>query len=348
MMQTLFLHRKTCFVAALALSVLGGCQSKTTGMAPGVELAPDDNAKTPTDNPFVGAKYWLDPDSVPRGLAKSWRKNRSEDAALMEKLGQQPSALWVGDWVPEVEGWVKRQTRKHAKGGFLPVYVVYNIPKRDCGLYSKGGAAAGQDYKEWISKLARGIGNNKAVVILEPDALPSLDKCLDADDQKERLALIRYAVGVFASLGQTYVYLDAGHSDWIAADEMAKRLVAAGIDHATGFSLNVSNYKANEALIAFGTKVSAAAGGKPFIMDTSRNGNGPPEAVGDTEASWCNPRGRLTGSLTTADTGNPLVHAFFWIKKPGESDGACNGGPKAGQWWTEIALEKAKGLLPKP
>jgi endoglucanase len=36
------------------------------------------------------------------------------------------------------------------------------------------------------------------------------------------------------------------------------------------------------------------------------------------------------------------VHAFLWIKKPGESDGECNGGPKAGQWWTEMAIGLAK------
>lgn len=94
--------------------------------------------------------------------------------------------------------------------------------------------------------------------------------------------------------------------------------------------------------------MSAAAAGKPFIIDTSRNGNGPPDTVGDTEASWCNPRGRATGSLPTSETGNPLVHAFFWVKKPGESDGDCNGGPKAGQWWTDIALELAKGLQTPP
>lgn len=335
-------------MAACALVAAPGCLGKKTGAAPGVQLVPDDNAKAPTDNPFVGAKYWIDPDNVPKGLARRWRSDRPDDAALMDKLAAQPSAMWVGDWVPEVEGWVMRQTRKHARGGFLPVFVAYNIPKRDCGQYSKGGADAAPAYKDWIAKFARGIGNRKAVVILEPDALPLMDKCLDANDQKERLALIRWAVGVFAGLGNTYVYLDAGHSDWVPADEMAKRLMQAGVDYATGFALNVSNYKSNEDLIAFGSKISGATGGKPFIIDTSRNGNGPPEATGDTEASWCNPRGRAIGSSPTTETGNPLVHAFFWIKKPGESDGECNGGPKAGQWWTEIALELAKGPAAKP
>lgn len=328
--------------------LLQGCLGKRTGVSPGVQLSADENVKAPTDNPFLNAKFWIDPDNVPKGWARRWRSERPDDAALMEKLGEQPTAMWVGDWVPDVQTWVMRQTRKHARGGYLPVFVAYNIPKRDCGQHSKGGAAAGPAYKEWINKFARGIGNRKAVVILEPDGLPLLDKCLDAPDQKERLALVRYAVNAFAALGQTYVYLDAGHSGWVPADEMGKRLMQAGIDHATGFSLNVSNYKSNDELIEFGTKVAASAGGKPFIIDTSRNGNGPPDAVGDTEASWCNPRGRAMGTFPTAKTGNPLVHAFFWVKKPGESDGECNGGPKAGQWWTDIALELARGPAAHP
>lgn len=321
----------------------GACASKSGGTTAAGIVAADDTAAAPTDNPFVGAKMWIDPDSVASGLSRRWRKDRPEDAALMEKMAGQPAAFWVGDWVPDVGNYVTRQTRKMARGGFLPVYVVYNIPKRDCGQYSKGGASAADEYQRWISSFAKGIGDRRAVVIIEPDALAALDQCLDAADQEERLSLIRYAVSVFAGLGNTYVYLDAGHSDWVPAEEMARRLKAAGVARATGFALNVSNYKATADLVSFGTQVSQSVGGKPFILDTSRNGNGPPSADAAGEGSWCNPHGRALGATPTADTGNPLVHAFLWIKKPGESDGECNGGPKAGVFWPDMALELARG-----
>jgi endoglucanase len=29
----------------------------------------------------------------------------------------------------------------------------------------------------------------------------------------------------------------------------------------------------------------------------------------------------------------------LWIKPPGESDGPCNGGPAAGAWWPDAAIE---------
>ena len=71
-------------------------------------------------------------------------------------------------------------------------------------------------------------------------------------------------------------------------------------------------------------------------MDTSRNGRG--AAPG---GAWCNPPGRLLGAAPTASTGNPLIDGYLWIKRPGESDGTCNGGPPAGTWWPAYALELA-------
>ncbi|NEE07199.1 glycoside hydrolase family 6 protein, partial [Streptomyces sp. SID7499] len=72
-------------------------------------------------------------------------------------------------------------------------------------------------------------------------------------------------------------------------------------------------------------------------IDTSRNGNGP-YTGGDPAESWCNPPGRALGEAPTTQTGDERVDAYLWIKRPGESDGDCKGGPKAGAWWPEYAL----------
>jgi endoglucanase len=116
---------------------------------------------------------------------------------------------------------------------------------------------------------------------------------------------------------------------------MATRLRQADIAHADGFSLNVSNYIANAASIAYGERLSRLLGGKHFIIDTSRNGLG-------TATTWCNARGQALGVTPTTNTGHPLVDAFLWIKVPGESDGTCGGGPRAGSWWNEIAVELSR------
>jgi len=295
------------------------------------------------ENPFVGAKWWVDPYGQAHLRSLRTKKTDPEASALLTKIAEQGGADWVGEWTPYVENWMAKRVTLLEKNGALPLFVAYNIPKRDCGQYSAGGASKGDQYKEWITGFARGIGDRKAAVILEPDALPLMTKCLSDADQKERTELVKFAVHTLESWANTWVYLDAGHSAWIPAPEMAKRLKAAGIDEADGFSLNVSNYRSTEELMAYGKTLSAALGGKHFVLDTSRNGNGGPKnAKLDSEEAWCNPDGMALGSPPTTDTKEPLCDAFLWIKKPGESDGQCNGGPKAGDFWQERAIDLAK------
>lgn len=297
------------------------------------------------ENPFVGVKYWSDPYAPARLKSKALRDTKPDEAALFAKIADHGGADWVGDWTPNVGSWINRRVTAIQKGGGLPIFIVYNVPKRDCGNYSAGGSTKGDAYKEWITKFANGIGNRRAVVIVEPDSLGLLTKCLSPADQQERLALLRFAVHTFAGLGQTAVYLDAGHDAWMPVAQAAERLKAAGIDEADGFSLNVSNYRSTETEIKYGKEISKRLGGKHFVIDTSRNGNGPPiEGCKntDSESCWCNPPGRALGSPPTSETADPVVDAYLWLKKPGESDGQCNGGPKAGMFWEKQALELAK------
>lgn len=296
------------------------------------------------ENPFVGAKWWDDPYSQAHLRAlRAKSKGETEPAELFGKLAKNGGADWIGEWTPYVERWIDKRMVMLAKTGAMPYFVAYKIPKRDCGQYSAGGASKASEYRDWIVSFSKGIGARKAAVIIEPDALGLLKKCLSDADQKERLELIKFAVHTFAALPQTWVYIDAGHPGWIPAPEMAERLKAAGVAEADGFALNVSNYKATDKVMAYGKEIAGLTGGKHFVVDTSRNGNGAPEVADpDSEASWCNPDGRAAGVPPTSETGDPLCDAFLWIKKPGESDGTCNGGPKAGEFWPERALDLAK------
>ncbi len=261
----------------------------------------------------------------------------------MEKIAQQPAAFWMGNWTPRIEAEVRALVEQHDRSDALPVMVLYNLPFRDCGQHSAGGSRTAARYRAWIDAFARGLDDYRAVLVLEPDALPMLTKCLDEQRQKERLSLVRYAVQTLKAQPGAAVYIDAGHSAWATVDDMEPRLKAAGIADADGFSLNVSNYQATPDLLVYGKALSAAVGGKRFIIDTSRNGNGAPkDFTGDDERAWCNPQGRALGAAPTTNTGEALCDAFYWLKPPGESDGRCNGGPPAGAWFAERALELAK------
>jgi endoglucanase len=102
-----------------------------------------------------------------------------------------------------------------------------------------------------------------------------------------------------------------------------------------------------------------------FVIDTSRNGDGPnamqqyasapynqPASVISTLASgnWCNPPSSGLGLKPTASTGVPLLDAYLWVKTPGQSDGQCDaaGGVRAWDYtaytqpgWPATAADQA-------
>lgn len=260
-------------------------------------------------------------------------------ADRLRPLAEAPTATWFTGEPPRERA--RALTTAAQALGQLPVLVAYAVPDRDCGSFSAGGAADDAAYLQWVRELSAGIGDRPAVVVLEPDALAhAVTGCSGGPRPEARYALLRQAVELLTANPQTHVYLDAGHSDWVQdLDALADALRAAGLDEAAGFSLNVSNFQTTADSVAYGRALSARTGGAHFVVDTSRNGNGPVPADEVDGTTWCNPVGRAIGRFPSTLTGDELVDAWLWVKAPGESDGSCRPGePAAGQWWPEYAL----------
>lgn len=273
--------------------------------------------------------------------AAIWVSNNAGDgraAAIKANIADQPMAKWLGGWVADIGAAVGDYVGKASALQQIPVLVAYNIPERDCGQYSAGGANSIEGYRTWIRTFAAAIGNRQALVILEPDALPQLD-CLSAQGKTDRLQMMLYAVNQFKTLApNAWLYLDIGNSDWLTSGDAANRLISAGIANAHGFSLNVSNYKTDADTNAYGIAVSNALQQqqgftKPFVVDTSRNGNGP----GNT---WCDPTGRKLGVKPKRNPTGSQPEMILWIKSPGDSDGCA--GP-AGAFVPELAYKLIYG-----
>ncbi len=301
----------------------------------GANALPRAPGATQTGNPFAAARLYIDPNSSAARQVRTWRAHRAADARVLAKLAGQPHADWF-DYADGVRGDVAQRVGQITRAGDLPVLVAYFIPHRDCGAYSSGGARDAQTYRGWVDHVAAGIGSRHTVVILEPDALADL-RCLSPARQRERLHLLRYAVHRLSAGPGVSVYLDAGNSHWQPEAVMGDRLRQAGVQEARGFAVNVSNFGTNAQEIGYGRRLSGLVGGRPFVVDTSRNGRGP-----SPTGAWCNPAGRGLGQPPTARTGDALVDAFLWIKTPGESDGNCHGAPAAGAWWPSYALGLAR------
>ncbi|MFD3516230.1 glycoside hydrolase family 6 protein [Streptomyces sp. NPDC058657] len=322
-------------VAAGAALLLTGCTSDgggdsaaggTGGNAPVTQLPKGDDP------------YWVNPDAkAAKALAE---ESDPANKALIKKIAQQPAGEWL---IPEnAKEQAKGFTEAAAKADREAILVVYNIPHRDCGNFSGGGAADGNAYRAFIKEVAEGIGDRPATVILEPDAVLHLvDQCTPEKFHEERYDLLKGAIKTLKQQPKTKVYLDAGNAGWGKPDQIFEPLKWSGVDQADGFSVNVSNFYSTEDSKKYGKELSAKVGNKPFVIDTSRNGNGPVQQK-DLKDPWCNPPGRALGEVPTTKTGDPQVHALLWVKRPGESDGTCRNGPQAGRWFADYALELAK------
>ena len=298
-----------------------------------VEPPPTRMAPLPDPDPLP-RRLWVQPGHPAHEVADALLTRSPDDDALLDRLAALPTGVWLGGWTTEPRKEVAALVAASARAHAVPVLVPYNIPERDCGQHSAGGAANAAAYTRWIEQVAAGIGTAEAIVILEPDSLTVTD-CLDSDQLDARLALLAATVATFAERPGVRLYLDGGHPGALPDAVIADRLSRAGVAGARGFSLNVSNFESTARNVTYGERVSALLGGKSYVIDTSRNGHG-------ASGEWCNPFGRALGEEPSLSTGLEHGDAFLWVKRPGESDGTCHGGPPAGQFWGGYALELAR------
>lgn len=299
--------------------------------------APSAHAADPTT---MTSGFYVDADSS----AKRWVAANPGDgraSAINASIANTPTARWFGSWSGTIGTATGAYVGAADARDKLPILVAYNVYNRDyCGGHSAGGASSPAAYANWIAQFAGGIAGRPAVVVLEPDSLGDYG-CMTQAQIDERESMLIGALAEFnRQAPNTWVYLDAGNPAWASAATMARRLHEAGLPQARGFSLNVSNYLTTAENTAYANAVNRELGArygytKPFVVDTSRNGNG-------SNGQWCNPSGRRIGTPSQLGGGAEML---LWIKVPGESDGNCGAGTgsSAGQFLPEVAYKMIYG-----
>jgi cellulose 1,4-beta-cellobiosidase len=280
----------------------------------------------------------------------------------------------------------------------VTVLVLYDMPGRDCAAAASAGEldlGGGESrYKtEFIDPIAsqlRAHPSTRIVAILEPDSLANIatnlgaGRCAAAEPAYRRS--IAYAVRTL-SMPHVSIYLDAAHAGWLGWDANRAKIArvfrevldeAGGVGLIRGFSTNVSNFNTlgdgdgkrlepsnpcpDELTYVDRLTVSLAEvgiTGKGFIVDTGRNGRG---GIRAKWGVWCNVRGAGLGERPRASPA-PGIDAFYWVKPPGESDGASEpstpgydaacategsapGAPRAGQWFTSYFVQLVENANP--
>lgn len=285
-------------------------------------------------------RLYLHPDSQ----VGDWVRQNPDDRrspVIGRRIASRPAAVWFAD--PDattVAARVRAVTSPAAARHRVPVLVAYTIPDRDCGQYSAGGAQDLDAYDRWIDRFASGLGAGEVIVILEPDSIAQ-SHCLSDGDRADRFAALARAGRVVKRVApRARVYYDAGHSGWNTAAQQAallRRAGAASPRSSDGIFSNVSNFRTTADEVRYVRAVLDAMDAPAdhgAVIDTSRNGNGPPP-----EGKWCDPPGRKVGRAPALSPGEARVDAYLWVKLPGESDG-CRG--RAGAFSPDYAYELAR------
>jgi endoglucanase len=267
-------RRRRWLLVPLALGVLGAA---ALGAYMKVSHAPRRQAATlPSDTQFFVPSVQPGASAQIASLIAS-----PGEAGALTAMTSSPRGLWlIGGAPDEVRATVHKTVLRAMREKRVPIFVPYNHPYRDCAGYGAGGAEDAAAYRAWIDAFAGGLGNERAVVILEPHALGIIPNIRRLDGQndwcrpsatdgrgemapakgatpEDRFALLNDALDRLATgAPRALVYLDGTHSDWLSVGESAYRLARAGIDKAQGFTVNVSSFETTADSVQYGTWIA--------------------------------------------------------------------------------------------
>ncbi|KAJ5751887.1 hypothetical protein N7520_008804 [Penicillium odoratum] len=334
----------------------------TKGSTTSTTTAP---ATTNSSNPFSGYQLYANPYYSSEIFASAIPSLTSSLAAKASNVAKVPTFVWLDTAakVPTMGTYLADIQSQNAAGANPPIagiFVVYDLPDRDCAALASNGEYSIADngvanYKAYIDSIKAQIvkySDVQTILVIEPDSLANLvtnlnvAKCANAESAY--LECVNYAL-IQLNLPNVAMYMDAGHAGWLgwsANLQPAATLFANVYKNASspaavrGLATNVANYNAwtidtcpsytqgdsncDEKLYvnALAPLLDAAGFSAHFITDTSRNGVQPTKqnAWGD----WCNVIGTGFGVRPTTDTGDVLEDAFVWVKPGGECDGTSN------------------------
>ncbi|MET8975347.1 glycoside hydrolase family 6 protein [Streptomyces sp. NPDC004539] len=224
------------------------------------------------DNPYAGAKVYVNPDWSARAAAESGGS----------RISNQPTGVWM-DRIAAITGTTgARGLRAHldtaltqkGSGELVVQLVIYDLPGRDCAALASNGELGPTEidkYKtQFIDPIAAILADPKyaslrIVNTIEIDSLPNLitntgsratatPACDTMKANGNYVKGVGYALNKLGDIPNVYNYIDAGHHGWLGWDDnfapsaqlFAQAATAEGatVDDVQGFITNTANYSA--------------------------------------------------------------------------------------------------------
>jgi endoglucanase len=342
-------------------------------------------------NPLVGERQWIDcktghlrgarPYSVWPRLWAAQSAGQSYRVNLLERIAHVPQAKWlaganvrrsprrvigghVQNTIAPEWGGPNCRTRYEGRAGAgdpwvgnFPVFAIRQLDHLACGGGYHGGAHWNRvrrgRYLPWIESFVAALQpiGYRAAVVLEPDGLPVIPKCLSRKAGKQRLALMRAVNRRLGRLPNLATYIDIGSSSWLRRGQALRMLRRAGVRHIRGFALNSTHFNYTRGELRYGNWLARRLG-KHFVINTAENGRGPLRIRNADERTiknrFCNPRNAGLGKLPTTSTASKWADAYLWISRPGLSSNGhsgmrqCSRGPGGNVFWPPKAHQEAR------
>ncbi|MGW0761078.1 glycoside hydrolase family 6 protein [Streptomyces sp. NPDC002814] len=233
---------------------------------------PPDPTGPKVDNPYAGAKVYVNPE---------WSANAAAEPGG-SRISNQPTGVWL-DRIAAINGaGGKMGLRAHldealtqkGSGELVVQLVIYNLPGRDCAALASNGELGPTEidrYKtEYIDPIAAILADPKyadlrIVTTVEIDSLPNLvtntgsrptatPECDVMKANGNYVKGVGYALNKLGDAPNVYNYVDAGHHGWIGWDDNfapsaqlfkeAASAEGATVNDVHGFITNTANYSA--------------------------------------------------------------------------------------------------------
>ncbi|MFI6622875.1 glycoside hydrolase family 6 protein [Streptomyces sp. NPDC050528] len=227
---------------------------------------------TRVDNPYAGAKVYVNPEWSAKAAAETGGS----------RVSNQPTGVWL-DRIAAINGvnggmglraHLDAALAQKGTGEEVVQLVVYDLPGRDCAALASNGELGpteiGRYETEFIDPIAAILADSKyaslrIVTTIEIDSLPNLvtntgSKATATPQCDTMLANGNYVKGVGYALNKlgaipnVYNYIDAGHHGWLGWDDnfvpsanlfyQAANAEGATVNDVAGFITNTANYSA--------------------------------------------------------------------------------------------------------
>jgi endoglucanase len=346
-------------VALAATLALAGCvaesidsstasPSRTPGPAPSL-AGPTRPASTVEPWPDHG-DFALDSNKAIVPAYNLSVEERWDDYDHLLRIANTPQARWVGSWEDDtrVAGLARDVYKKAAASDRIGLIAYQGMRDYPCER-AAADASLELAYRARTEAVVKDLPDSEAHawIVLEPALLQTLGSC--AGDP--RGAWLGDAAQILATAGAV-VYLDATGLAQQDPEVAAALAATLDLDSVSGFALNSGQHRPTAEQLVWGEEFLAGLAaqgvdtdsarsprdpGQPglgLIIDSSRNGV-------PLEGEQCNAPDAGIGAAPRL-VGEGVLDALVWIKRPGESDGPCNGGFAVGQFDQAKALELAR------